>query len=553
MPPLLTIKNLQVTFSNKGIKHTVVNGLNFSIEKGKLTAIVGESGSGKSITALSLLQLLPPRASAKGEIIFCPNETGINLMDLETTKMNTIRGNGISMIFQEPMTSLNPVLTCGNQVMEVLIKHKRISKKEARQKTVDLFKKTGLPNPEQILKRYPHQLSGGQKQRIMIAMAISCNPALLIADEPTTALDVTVQKNILALLKELQMQNSMAVILITHDLGLISDVADDIIVMQNGTIAEYGNAQKILYHPQHDYTKLLLASRPAIQKRSSSLLQPSLPENTASLPGEKRPAYALEVKNLWVKYAEKKTLWGKIRVSKTVVQDVSFYVNQNETLGLVGESGCGKTTLGRAILGLIKPSAGDILLKGKNLAEIPGHSKKLISKNLQVVFQDPYGSLNPKLTIAEALTEPMKVHGLESNKKQRVDKAVMLLEKVNLKADYLNRYPHQFSGGQRQRICIARALSVDPSFIIFDESVSALDVSIQLHMLQLIDELKNSQQFTSIFISHDLSVVHYISNRIMVMHQGKIVETGTADEIIYNPKMAYTQQLIDAIPGKNLR
>lgn len=545
MPALLTIKNLRVSFTHKGIENTVVKDFNAVLEAGKLTAIVGESGSGKSITALSLLQLLPARAKASGQVSFWHNSTNINLLDVNTKAINSIRGNAISMIFQEPMTSLNPVLSCGEQVMETILQHKKCSVLQARNETVELFSKVGLPQPNQILKCYPHQLSGGQKQRVMIAMAISCGPALLIADEPTTALDVTVQKNILALIKELQVQNSMAVLLITHDLGLVSEVADDIIVMQKGEIVEYGKAPQVLHHPHHDYTKLLLSCRPeSLTKNRVAAVQPK-PE----YPGQ---PIMLAVKNLVVQYPQKKNIWGKTLSTKTAVNDVSFSVYQNETLGLVGESGCGKTTIGRAILGLIKPTKGKIFLQEKNIAGLSIQDRKIITKQLQVVFQDPYGSLNPRLTIGEAITEPMKVHGILNSNKQREEKAALLLENVHLKADYLKRYPHQFSGGQRQRICIARALSVEPSFIIFDESVSALDVSVQMHILQLIEDLKKSQQFTAIFISHNLSVVHYISNRIMVMHNGKIIETGTADEIFYHPQMAYTQQLIDAIPGKSL-
>lgn len=498
---------------------------------GELLAIVGESGSGKSITALSVLQLLPKEAITKGKIHFGGND----LLKLNNKDINRIRGNKISMIFQEPMTSLNPVLTCGKQVMESLVTHNKLSNKEAEQKTISLFEKVGLPNPAAMVNRYPHQLSGGQKQRVMIAMAMSCDPQLLIADEPTTALDVTVQKNVLELIRSLQQQNQMGVIFITHDLGLVAGIADKVAVMYKGEIVEKGTVTQVLRAPKHHYTRSLLNCRPAAR---------TLPGNDANT------KVMLEVKDLVVSYPVKKNIFGKTVEEFNAVDHVSFKVRKGETVGLVGESGCGKTTLGRAILQLVHADNGEILLNGTNIISLSGSELRSVRKDLQIVFQDPYGSLNPRISIGNAITEPLKIHRLLNSKKDRKDKVVALLEKVGLNADHFDRYPHQFSGGQRQRICIARALAMDPSFLVFDESVSALDVSIQAQVLNLLNDLKKEFGFTSIFISHDLAVVHYISDRIMVMNKGKIVEEGTADQVFYHPVNEYTKQLIAAIPGK---
>ncbi len=557
MIPLLQIKDLQISFGDS----VAVHNTNFSIAAGKLVAIVGESGSGKSVTALSLLQLLPRETKITGQILFGADGKQQDLLSLSEKDISDVRGNQIGMIFQEPMTSLNPVYTCGDQVMEVLLRHQKISKREAKRRTLELFNEVDLPDPSGMFKRFPHQLSGGQKQRVMIAMAMSCGPSLLIADEPTTALDVRVQKNILGLLKKMQVQNNTAVLLITHDLALVADVADEIIVMYKGEIVEQGNAREVLQSPQHNYTKALLACRPAAGNKGHRLpvISDFIPvqKNIGSpLATEIQPAISsevvLSVQHLSVSYPEKKNLFGKPLSFFHAVNDVSFDVRKNETIGLVGESGCGKTTLGRAILQLIKPSAGKIILDGKDISSLSPAQLRVIRKDLQIVFQDPYGSLNPRMTIGDAITEPLGVHNMYGNKKQRRDAAISMLEKVSLQPDHYNRYPHQFSGGQRQRICIARALALNPQFLIFDESVSALDVSVQAQVLNLINDLKNEMNFTSIFISHDLSVVHYISNRIIVMNKGKIVEEGTADEIYFNPENDYTQKLVAAIPGRQL-
>ncbi len=570
MPSLLSIRNLSVAFSNEGNTTVAVKSSSIDIKKGELVAIVGESGSGKSVTAMSLLKLLPEKTTkTKGKIFFYQKEQQpVDLLTAPENEMQEIRGRKISMIFQEPMTSLNPVFTCGKQVMETILLHENIKRKAARKKTIALFEKVQLPNPEAIFKRYPHEISGGQKQRVMIAMAISCNPALLIADEPTTALDVTVQKTILELIKDLQQQNNMGVILITHDLGVVADIADKIVVMHKGEIVEQGNAKEILVAPQHAYTKALLACRPAGKTKGTRLpvvsdfivnedeanntLQNATVNNLKNRSEEQQPIPALTIENLCVHFPLKKKLFGKTTDFFKAVDDVSFTVMQGETLGLVGESGCGKTTLGRTILQLIPSTSGKIILGDKDITSYKAADLRRMRKDLQIVFQDPYGSLNPRITIGNAILEPLQVHGILESNSQRKDKVIELLEKVNLNSEHFNRYPHQFSGGQRQRICIARALALNPSFLIFDESVSALDVSVQAQVLNLLNDLKQEFNFTSIFISHDLSVVHYISDRIMVMHKGKIVEEGTATAIWQHPKQAYTQQLINAVPGRQL-
>jgi peptide/nickel transport system ATP-binding protein len=558
--PLLEIKNLCISFQKSNEIFKAVNDISFQIESGKLTAVVGESGSGKSLTALAILQLLPEEASVSGNIIFSGNEMPTELTSLNNKSISNIRGHHISMIFQEPMTALNPLIKCGKQVTEILIHHKKISKQAAKEKTLQLFKEVELPNPEKIFNSYPHQISGGQKQRVMIAMGIACNPALLIADEPTTALDVRVQKSIMELLKKLQLQYNMSVLLITHDLGLVSDVADDIVVLYKGNIVEKGNARDILNHPGNAYTKGLLMCKPIPELKGKQLpvlsdflstesqlevgnIENHWPQKIAT---NNNPVIAVD--SLKVYYPSSKNIWGKITSYHKALDGVSFDVHLQETIGIVGESGCGKTTLGRSILQLITPTAGSIKINGVDINK--QHHAIQKGKELQIVFQDPYGSLNPRLTIGDAITEPMKVHGLFGNNNQRKDKAIELMEQVSLNADQFNKYPHQFSGGQRQRICIARALSTEPSIMVFDESVSALDVSVQAQVLNLINELKSKFRFTSLFISHDLSVVHYISDRIFVMKDGKIVEQGDANEIFFNPKDEYTRELIGSMPGK---
>jgi peptide/nickel transport system ATP-binding protein len=571
--PLLQIKNFSVDFVTDSATTSAIKDISFEINHGETVAIVGESGSGKTVTSLSVLQLLPspPAQYKSGEIMFSENGIStINLLNLSDKEIRKIRGNKISMIFQEPMTSLNPVKTCGAQVIEAMRIHQDISQKQAEEKTIQLFEKVKLPNASSMLHRYPHEISGGQKQRVMIAMAISCNPSLLIADEPTTALDVTVQKTILQLIKELQVKQQMSVIYITHDLGLVAEIADKVIVMYKGDVVECGSIKEIFLNPQHPYTKALLSCRPDASSKGKRLpvISDFLGEARDEASGKKNersknPTSILDfqasssgnnsfpllrVENLKVYFPTKKNFFGKILKEFKAVDDVSFTVDKGETLGLVGESGCGKTTLGRTLIRLINPTSGNIFFNGKNIAGIPDEELRRMRKDIQIIFQDPYGSLNPRLTIGEAINEPMKIHSILPSQKQRKEKIIDLLEKVDLKPEYFNRYPHEFSGGQRQRICIARALSLNPDFIICDESVSALDVSVQAQVLNLLNDLKEELGFTCIFISHDLGVVHYISNRIMVMNKGKIEESGTADEIYFNPKKEYTQRLIASIP-----
>jgi len=580
---LLTIQDLTLDFTtDTSVTHALQN-ISFTVNKGEIVAVVGESGSGKSVTALSILQLLPspPARYINGKIAFYNDDaTEIDLLKLSQEEMKDIRGNLIGMIFQEPMTSLNPVFTCGSQVEEAIVLHKKLNHAEAKEKTLALFREVRLPEPERIYKSYPHQLSGGQKQRVMIAMAMSCDPQLLICDEPTTALDVTVQKNILSLIKSLQQQHNMSVIFISHDLGVVSEIADRIIVMYKGQIVEQGMTKEILINPRHSYTKALLACRPALHHKGERLpvvsdfmkeketrnkeqgtskelenIQYSIINEQRSIDEQLQTTNhklqtIISVEHLKVWFPSQKTFLGKITAYTKAVNGVSFEIYKGETLGLVGESGCGKTTLGRALLGLIQPTEGKIFFKNKNIAIATTTELRAMRKDMQIIFQDPYSSLNPRKKIGEAIMEPMKVHQLFATNKQRKEKVIELLEKVNLSADHYNRYPHEFSGGQRQRIVIARALALEPSFVVCDESVSALDVSVQAQVLNLLNDLKKEFDFTALFISHDLSVVRYISDRIMVMNKGIIEETGTAEEVYNHPQKEYTKQLIASIPGK---
>lgn len=571
--PLLHINQLSVDFIKDGIRTKALKNIDISVFRGEILAIVGESGSGKSVTSLSILQLLPvpPAIYRSGNIMLTIEDESIDMLHTTGSQLQAIRGNQVAMIFQEPMTSLNPVLTCGFQVMEAIRLHKAISNEEATQKTIALFEKVQLPDPAAMFYRYPHQLSGGQKQRVMIAMAMSCEPALLICDEPTTALDVTVQKNILQLIRELQLQNNMGVIFITHDLSVVAEIADRVAVMYRGEIVEQNHARLLFTHPQHPYTKALLACRPLLHAKGERLPvvsdfmevdeAGSMVEKSGVIFSTEKPLLTpdtslqspvsklLSVKNLNVWFPAKKTFFGKVTAYTKAVDDVSFDVFEGETLGLVGESGCGKTSLGRAILRLIEATSGSIHYKGLDLLTAHSSQLKALRKDMQIIFQDPYSSLNPRITIGDAIAEPLQVHGLIRNKKQRKEKVMELLEKVNLLPEHYHRYPHEFSGGQRQRIVIARALALQPSFIICDESVSALDVSVQAQVLNLLNDLKKEFGFTAIFISHDLSVVRYISDRIMVMNKGKMEEMGSAEQVYNHPQSTYTQRLIASIPG----
>jgi len=560
MSPLLIIENLSINFVTQGATTQAVKNISLHISAKEIVALVGESGSGKSVTALSILQLLPipPAQFESGQIIFNDADKTIDLLKLKHKSLQQIRGNRIAMIFQEPMTSLNPVITCGSQVMEALLQHKKITTSQAKAKTIEWFEKVKLPSPEKMFDRYPHQLSGGQKQRVMIAMAMCCEPALLICDEPTTALDVTVQKTILQLIKDLQKEAGMGVIFISHDLGVVAEIADRVAIMYKGEIVEQNDVKSIFENPQHNYTKALIACRPASHTKGEKLpvisdffeskVKPRLSQNNEP---QKQNLFAdilVEVKNVSVKFSTKTNLLGKVLSHTTAVDDVSFNLFKGETLGLVGESGCGKTTLGRTLLRLIEPSDGKINYNGTDITLLTKQQLKSLRSNVQLVFQDPYSSLNPRLTVGAAIAEPLMVFNIEKKKNQRRKIVNDLLEKVNLPNSYANRYPHEFSGGQRQRIVIARALALNPNLLLCDESVSALDVSVQAQVLNLLNDLKKDMGLTMLFISHDLSVVRYMSDRIMVMREGKIIESGNAEEVYQHPASEYTQQLIASIP-----
>ncbi len=567
--PILSISNLGISFKDEGGWNNAVDSITFSVGKGETLGIVGESGSGKSVTSLSILQLLPEKMSRidTGQILFNNQGQFIDLLNLKAKEIRKIRGNRIAMIFQEPMSSLNPVMRCGKQIVESIRMHLQYSKHQAREYTLKLFRDVMLPDPEYAFQAYPHQLSGGQKQRVMIAMAIACSPEILIADEPTTALDVTVQNSILKLLKDLQQKLNLTLIFISHDLGVVSEIADRVLVMRKGTIVEQGNSAEIFGNPLQPYTIGLMACRPSLSFRMKKLPTVSdfMDNNshhpiTIEDPTERKlrhknlyaTAPILSVEKLSVDYPLPKRWFQKERPTYKAVNNVSFDVYKGETLGLVGESGCGKTTLGRALLRLIEPTNGKISFEGKDVISLNKDELRATRKRMQIIFQDPYSSLNPRLTIGQSIIEPLTANRLLSSHRERKNKVFELLEKVNLLPDHYNRYPHQFSGGQRQRICIARALILNPAFVICDESVSALDVSVQAQVLNLLNDLKTEFGFTYIFISHDLSVVRYMSDRMLVMKSGNIVEQGDADMIYSAPKMEYTQKLIEAIPGRRL-
>lgn len=557
--PLLKVDNLVLGFGSKPPFRQVLKGVSFQIDQGEIVAVVGESGSGKSVTALSVLQLLPKKTTRYlgGQINFSKDgKTALNLLDASEEKLQSIRGNDISMIFQEPMSALNPVFTCGDQVMEAVLAHHRYTRQEAKQRTIELFGEVQLPYPELMFNRYPHEISGGQKQRVMIAMAIACRPALLIADEPTTALDVTVQKNILQLLTNLQAQTKMGLLFITHDLGLVQDFADRVIVMYQGVIVEQGRCDDLFASPQHPYTRALLACRPILYKKGQQLpvvsdfLNGLVQHEMVTVQPPSLQTELIHVNNLKVWFPKKKNWLGKATDHIKAVDDLCFSIFQGETLGIVGESGCGKTTLGRALLQLQPASGGQVYFREREITSLPGNKLRAERKGFQLVFQDPYGSLNPRLTIGEAIRETLVVHHPRLTVAEQRDRVLELLERVQLLPEHYHRYPHAFSGGQRQRIGIARALALNPEFIVFDESVSALDVSVQAQVLNLINELKARYAFTAAFITHDLGVVQYISDRIMVLKRGRIAELGLTEQVMNHPKSDYTRELLDAIPGK---
>ena len=597
MKSLLKVNNLRISFCRDDQWHETVHGIDFEVFEGKTLGIVGESGSGKSVSNLAIMKLLDKKKSRiNADSILLDDKEISGLTDDEMTE---IRGKKIAMIFQEPMTSLNPVYTCGYQVLEAFGCHDPKSKNqnplnmrsmsfskakavtstgsvtetsqklESKRKVLELFEKVKLPNPEIIFNKYPHELSGGQKQRVMIAMALVSNPQILIADEPTTALDVTVQKEILKLLKDIQRENGMGMIFITHDLGVVSEIADDVIVMNKGVIVERGKTRDILNNPQHPYTKGLIACRPPLdyrlerlpvvkeflegkwrdndQVKDELLITDDVRQKQHELLYSKGPI--LKVHNLKTWYPLRKGIFSRTYDYIKSVDDVSFDVYPGETLGLVGESGCGKTTLGRSILRLVEPTSGKVIFEGKDVTSLRGRELREYRRHVQIIFQDPYSSLNPRISIGDAIAEPMMVHGIEKDATKRRERVCELLEEVGLSAEYYQRYPHEFSGGQRQRVCIARALAVRPKLIICDESVSALDVSVQAQVLNLLNRLKKDFNFTYIFISHDLGVVRFMSDRVVVMYNGKIQEMGEADALFDKPQNDYTKKLIAALPG----
>ena len=555
---LLDIKNLSVSFKSESGFKEVLHSISYNLFENEILGIVGESGSGKSVSSLAVLGLLPKKTSkvSNGEIYF----NNQNLLELSEKELQAIRGKKISMIFQEPMSSLNPSMTCGKQVAEILVEHKVCSEKEVKESVISLFNDVKLPKPERIFKSYPHEISGGQKQRVMIAMAIACNPDILIADEPTTALDVTVQKEIILLLKRIQEETKMSIIFISHDLSLVSEIADRVVVMYQGNIVEEGDVKSVFKNPQNSYTKALIQSKPPLDIRYKRLATiRDVMNNKLSFEIEKdrerkkrqeklySQAPLLEVLNLEKSYFSKTGFFGK-RTEFKAVDDVSFKLYDGETLGLVGESGCGKSTLGNAITLLDKPTSGSILYKGIDILKLSKKQQQQLRKEIQIIFQDPYSSLNPRLTVGQSILEPMTVYGLNKNSTERKNKVLEILEKVGLDETAFNRYPHEFSGGQRQRIGIARTIALQPKLIICDESVSALDISIQAQVLNLLNDLKETFGFSYIFISHDLAVVKYMSDQLLVMNQGKIEEMGIADDIYKHPQKPYTQKLINAIP-----
>ena len=556
--PILIIKNLHVAFKTESGLNEVLCGISYNLYSDEILGIVGESGSGKSVASLAIMGLLPLKSGVTtlGEVMF----NAENLIDCSQKQLESIRGKKIAMIFQEPMSALNPSICCGKQVQEILLQHTNITTKEANKEVVRLFNAVKLPEPKKTYKKYPHEISGGQLQRVMIAMAIACKPEILIADEPTTALDVTVQKEIIALLKTLQKEFKMSVIFISHDLALVSEIADRVLVMYKGAIVEKGDTKSVFKNPQKEYTKALIGARPRLKSRLkklptisdflSGIIPKALITKTARKEKHKNiysSAPLLEVINLEKTYYSKASFFG-IKTALKVVDNVSFKVYSGETLGLVGGSGCGKSTLGKAILQLDKATAGTLKYKGDDVTNLSKKALRTLRKEIQIIFQDPYASLNPRLTVGMAIMEPMKVHGLFSSDNERKARTIEILEKVGLEAAHFDRYPHEFSGGQRQRIGIARTIAVQPQLIICDESVSALDISVQAQVLNLLNTLKEDYGFTYIFISHDLSVVKFMSDQLMVMNKGKIEEIGEADSIYESPQKEYTKTLIEAIP-----
>jgi peptide/nickel transport system ATP-binding protein len=548
--PLLSVVDLTVSFPAEQ-NFEAVKEVSFSLEQGKTLAIVGESGSGKSLIALTMMGLQPKESLISGQINLQNDTDLLPLHQLNQKEWQAYRGNLFGMIFQEPMSALNPVQCVGRQIQECILQHQQLSKKQAKAKTIEWIGKVKLPDPERIFYRFPHQLSGGQKQRIMIAMAMCNHPKILLADEPTTALDATVQQEIILLMKDLQSETGTSMIFISHDLALTAEIADDIMVMHKGICIEYGNAEEILTAPKADYTKALLSCRPNINNKGKKL--PVIADYMAgtiiqeNLPQQKEQGnIVLSLEDVQVWYPEGKNLFGKTTRYFKAVNGVSFDLHQGMTIGLVGESGCGKSTIGKSLMGLAPIKSGKITLNNKRIEGHKGNQWNEARKVMQLVFQDPFASLNPRRNVADIITEPLLIHHLYKGKNLQKE-AERLLELVQLPKNAGLRYPHQFSGGQRQRIGIARAIAVQPQILICDESVSALDVSVQAQILNLLKELQYELGLSYLFISHDLSVVHYMSDQILVMQHGKIAERGTADDIILHPQVAYTKKLIDSM------
>jgi len=552
--PLVAVRNLRVSFRlDRRTTFDAVKGISFDIPHNSTVALVGESGSGKSVTSLAMLGLLPPENSIidpASEIVY----GGRNVLALPVGELRKLRGADISMIFQEPMTSLNPVFSVGWQLEEVLRLHIGLTGKAARKRSIEVLREVGIPEPERRIDSYPSQLSGGQQQRVMIAMAIACEPKLLIADEPTTALDVTIQKQILDLIGDLQKRRQMSVLFITHDLAVVGEIADHVVVMRNGEIREQGRARDVFEHPKDTYTKALLRCRPQLERRPARLpviddyLHGTGPKHTEErrrgiLPGD---PIVLDVKNLGKSFYSREGLFGKREFK--AVQDVSFRLPKGKTLGLVGESGSGKTTVGLTLMRLHEATTGEALFEGRDLLSMSQKEFMQYKRRIQIIFQNPYASLNPRFTIGQVLVEPMQIHGIGDSAQARTDMAFELLDKVGLPEVSFYKYPHEFSGGQRQRIAIARCLTMRPDILICDESVSALDVSVQAQVLNLLQDLQDEFHLSYIFISHDLAVVKYISDEVMVMNEGEIVEIANSDEIYRNPKKPYTKRLLASIP-----
>ncbi len=582
--PILDVRNLSIVFPIKSGAIKAVKSVSFSIEPGQTLGLVGESGSGKSVTSLALIGLLESSTQVSGEVWFCdpsaPDAKPVDLLKLSLEARRQYRGKLISMIFQEPLTSLNPVYTCGDQLIEALRLHRNLNGKAAEESAIALFEEVKLPEPKQVLGRYPHQLSGGQQQRVMIAIALAGNPAVLIADEPTTALDVTIQSTILDLLRDLQAARGTAILFITHDMGVVSQIADRVAVMYKGDLVEIAPVYDLFADPQHPYTQGLLNCRPRPNKQLRRLPTVSdfmsVSEDkeiiaTVRTEAEKADLLAevspVEVEQHRLSLIEQQPLLKVVDLTKgfpvshgffgkktefRAVDSVSFEVYPGETLGLVGESGCGKSTLSRCLLRLIEPTSGSVDFDGKSVLDLGSEEMRRLRREMQIVFQNPYGSLDARQTIGSAIMEPMRIHGLGGDEKQMRSRTANLLERVGLDASAMNRMPFEFSGGQRQRVCIARTLACEPKFIICDESVSALDVSVQAQVLNLLKDLQQEFNLTYIFISHDLSVVKFVSDRIMVMNKGRIEEIGPSEAIYNSPQKAYTQQLIAAIPDAKL-